>query len=142
MSLFLEAYKIFRDVMEVKDLEYKAWAHVQTLKSSLDEHNLELRVKTANEAEAISQQMLAAAEAEIAELRQKLEASKRFVLVWQGKAFCLTCFYYWTFFLDFFKRFFNSNIFYENHCMHVLSISLGMQKAALKKILTVDNSIY
>lgn len=64
--------------MEARDLEYKAWAHVQTLKSSLDEHNLELRVKTANEAEAISQQRLAAAEAEIAELRQKLEASKRF----------------------------------------------------------------
>ncbi|KAF3946415.1 hypothetical protein CMV_027316 [Castanea mollissima] len=47
------------------------------LKSSLDEHNLELRVKTANEAEVISQQRLAAAEADIAELRQKLEASKR-----------------------------------------------------------------
>ncbi|PPD66514.1 hypothetical protein GOBAR_DD36612 [Gossypium barbadense] len=54
-----------------------AWAHVQSLKSCLDEHNLELRVKTANEAEAISQQKLAAAEAEIAELRHKLEASKR-----------------------------------------------------------------
>lgn len=47
------------------------------MKSCLDEHNLELRVKTANEAEAISQQKLAAAEAEIAELRHKLEASKR-----------------------------------------------------------------
>ena len=58
-----------------------AWAHVQTLKSSLDEHNLELRVKTAIEAEAISQQRLAAAEADIAELRQKLEASKRFNLL-------------------------------------------------------------
>ncbi|KAF3951342.1 hypothetical protein CMV_022994 [Castanea mollissima] len=46
-----------RDVIEAKDLEYKAWAHVQTLKSSLDEHSLELRVKTANEAEAISQQI-------------------------------------------------------------------------------------
>lgn len=63
--------------MEARDSEYKAWAHVQTLKSSLDEHKLELRVKTANEAEAISQQRLAAAEAEIADLRQKLEASKR-----------------------------------------------------------------
>jgi len=80
-SLFLEVYKICRDVIEAKDLEYKAWAHVQTLKSSLDEHNLELRVKTANEAEAISQQRLAAAEADIAELRQKLEASKRFNLL-------------------------------------------------------------
>lgn len=58
-------------------MEYKAWAHVQSLKSSLDEHSLELRVKTAIEDEATSQQRLAAAEAEIAELRQKLEASKR-----------------------------------------------------------------
>ncbi|XP_040993640.1 E3 ubiquitin-protein ligase BRE1-like 1 isoform X2 [Juglans microcarpa x Juglans regia] len=81
LKLILEMYRRestdSRDVMEARDLEYKAWAHVQTLKSSLDEHNLELRVKTANEAEAISQQTLAAAEAEIAELRQKLEASKR-----------------------------------------------------------------
>ncbi|XP_065624342.1 E3 ubiquitin-protein ligase BRE1-like 1 isoform X1 [Quercus suber] len=81
LKLILEMYRRestdSRDVIEAKDLEYKAWAHVQTLKSSLDEHNLELRVKTANEAEAISQQRLAAAEADIAELRQKLEASKR-----------------------------------------------------------------
>ena len=65
-----------RDVLEARDLEYKAWAQVQSFKSSLDEQNLELRVKTANEAEAISQQKLAAAEAEIADLREKLEASK------------------------------------------------------------------
>ncbi|PPS14831.1 hypothetical protein GOBAR_AA05736 [Gossypium barbadense] len=65
------------DILEARDSEFKAWAHVQSLKSCLDEHNLELRVKTANEAEAISQQKLAAAEAEIAELRHKLEASKR-----------------------------------------------------------------
>ncbi|TYH99763.1 hypothetical protein ES332_A11G088900v1 [Gossypium tomentosum] len=66
-----------RDVLEARDSEYKAWAHVQSLKSCLDEQNLELRVNTANEAEAVSQQRLAAAEAEIAELRQKLEASRR-----------------------------------------------------------------
>ncbi|XP_035540989.1 E3 ubiquitin-protein ligase BRE1-like 1 isoform X1 [Juglans regia] len=81
LKLILEMYRReftdSRDVMEARDSEYKAWAHVQTLKSSLDECNLELRVKTANEAEAISQQRLAAAEAGIAELRQKLEASKR-----------------------------------------------------------------
>ncbi|PON33407.1 Cdk-activating kinase assembly factor [Parasponia andersonii] len=69
-----------RDVLEARDLEYKAWAYVQSLKSSLDEHSLELRVKTANEAEAVSQQRLAAAEAEIADMRQKLEASKRDLL--------------------------------------------------------------
>ncbi|OWM81958.1 hypothetical protein CDL15_Pgr027156 [Punica granatum] len=81
LNLFLDMYRResidSRDVAEAKDLEYKAWARVQSLKSSLDEHSLELRVKTAIEAEATSQQRLAAAEAEIAELRQKLEASKR-----------------------------------------------------------------
>ncbi|MQL95384.1 hypothetical protein Taro_028054 [Colocasia esculenta] len=66
-----------RDVLESRDLEFKAWAHVQRLKSSLDEHCLELRVKAANEAEAIAQQRLATAEAEIAELRQKIESSGR-----------------------------------------------------------------
>ncbi|KAK2650704.1 hypothetical protein Ddye_018193 [Dipteronia dyeriana] len=66
-----------RDILEARDLEYRAWAHVNRLKSSLDEQSLELRVKTANEAEAISQQKLAAAEAEIADMRQKLESFKR-----------------------------------------------------------------
>lgn len=66
-----------REVLEARDLENKAWARVQSLKSSLDERNLESRVKTANEAEAMSQQRLAAAEAEISRLRQKLELSKR-----------------------------------------------------------------
>lgn len=58
-------------------MEYKAWADVQRLQSALDEHDLELRVKAANEAEAISQQRLATAEAQIADLRQKLETSER-----------------------------------------------------------------
>lgn len=66
-----------RDVMEAREAEYIAWAHVQTLKSSLDEHNLELRVKTAIESEARSQQKLAAAEAEIADMRHNLDDSKR-----------------------------------------------------------------
>ncbi|KAM5554572.1 E3 ubiquitin-protein ligase BRE1-like 1 [Rosa sericea] len=81
LKLFLEMYRHElsdpRDVMEARDLECKAWAHVESLKSSLDERNLELRVKIANEAEATSQQRLAAVEAEIADLRQRLEASKR-----------------------------------------------------------------
>ncbi|GMP42716.1 hypothetical protein CsSME_00012364 [Camellia sinensis var. sinensis] len=81
LKLILEMYRResidSRDVLEARDSEYKAWAHVQSLKSSLDEHNLESRVKTAIEAEATSQQRLATAEAEIADLRQKLEASKR-----------------------------------------------------------------
>ncbi|XVE76891.1 hypothetical protein DITRI_Ditri13aG0016800 [Diplodiscus trichospermus] len=81
LKLILEMYRHeltdSRDILEARDSEYKAWAHVQSLKSCLDERNLELRVKTANEAEAKSQQSLAAAEAEIADLRQKLDASKR-----------------------------------------------------------------
>ncbi|KAJ4952890.1 hypothetical protein NE237_029722 [Protea cynaroides] len=81
LKLILEMYRRestdSRDILEARDLEYKAWANVQSLKSSLDEHSLELRVKAANEAEAISQQRLAAAEAKIADLRQKLEASRR-----------------------------------------------------------------
>ncbi|PQP97498.1 E3 ubiquitin-protein ligase BRE1-like 1 isoform X2 [Prunus yedoensis var. nudiflora] len=84
LKLILEMYRHEltdpRDVLEARDLECKAWARVESLKSSLDEHTLELRVKTANEAEAISQQRLAAAEAEIADLRQKFEDSKRDIL--------------------------------------------------------------
>ncbi|XP_054781371.1 E3 ubiquitin-protein ligase BRE1-like 1 isoform X2 [Prosopis cineraria] len=81
LKLILEMYRResidSRDVVEARDSEYRAWAHVRSLKSSLDEHNLELRVKTANEAEARSQQRLATAEAEIVDLRQKFDASKR-----------------------------------------------------------------
>ncbi|XP_020882679.1 E3 ubiquitin-protein ligase BRE1-like 1 isoform X3 [Arabidopsis lyrata subsp. lyrata] len=81
LKLFLDMYKREstdpRDIAEAKEQEYRAWAHVQSLKSSLDEQNLELRVKAANEAEAVSQQMLAAAEAEIADLRQKMDDCKR-----------------------------------------------------------------
>ncbi|MBA0554306.1 hypothetical protein Golob_013419, partial [Gossypium lobatum] len=66
LKLILEMHRReltdLRDVLEVRDSEYKAWARVQSLKSCLDEQNLELRVKKANEAEAISQQRLAAAE--------------------------------------------------------------------------------
>ncbi|XP_058104401.1 E3 ubiquitin-protein ligase BRE1-like 1 isoform X3 [Magnolia sinica] len=81
LNLILEMYgresTDSRDLIESRDLEYKAWACVQSLKSSLDEHNLELRVKAANESEAMSQQRLANAEAEIADLRRKLETSGR-----------------------------------------------------------------
>ncbi|PKU88082.1 E3 ubiquitin-protein ligase BRE1-like 2 [Dendrobium catenatum] len=52
----------------------------EILKNALDEHNLELRVKAANEAEAACQQRLSAAEAEIAELQEKLDASERDLL--------------------------------------------------------------
>eukprot|EP01018_Ginkgo_biloba_P001761 Gb_15023 [translate_table: standard] len=84
LKLILEMYgresTDSRDVMEARQAECKAWAQVHKLKSALDEHSLELRVKAANEAEAVCQQRLALAEAEIAELRQKLDASERDVL--------------------------------------------------------------
>jgi E3 ubiquitin-protein ligase BRE1 len=53
---------------------------VEHLKRELDEHGLELRVKAANEAEAACQQRLAAAEAEIAEHRQRLDESERMAM--------------------------------------------------------------
>ncbi|XP_052192828.1 E3 ubiquitin-protein ligase BRE1-like 1 [Diospyros lotus] len=81
LKLFLEMYRRestdSRDMSEARDSEYQARAHVQSLKSSLDEHNLESQVKAAIEDEAITQQRLAAAEAEIANLREKSEGSKR-----------------------------------------------------------------
>ncbi|KAH9625585.1 hypothetical protein KSS87_001455 [Heliosperma pusillum] len=76
-----------RNLSEARDREYKAWAQVHSLKISLDEHNMESRVKTAIEAEALSQRRLAAAEAEIADLREKYESSKR--LEQRGRTRCL-----------------------------------------------------
>jgi E3 ubiquitin-protein ligase BRE1 len=66
-----------REIMESRDREFLEWAHVHALKSSLDESKLEQRVKAANEAEAITQQRLATAEAEIAESGQKLGTSRK-----------------------------------------------------------------
>ncbi|XP_047337787.1 E3 ubiquitin-protein ligase BRE1-like 1 [Impatiens glandulifera] len=81
LKIFLEMYTLestdSRDLQDARDAECKAWAQVEILKSALNEHNLETRVKAAIEAEGHSQQKLTAAEAEIADLRQKLEASKR-----------------------------------------------------------------
>lgn len=63
--------------MEIKESEHRARAQAEILKTLLDEHSLELRVKAANEAEAACQQRLSTAEAEIAELQAKLDASER-----------------------------------------------------------------
>ena len=60
-----------RDVMEVRKAERKYWAQVEMLKSALDEHSLELRVKATNEAEAAFQQRLADVEAKIARWRER-----------------------------------------------------------------------
>ncbi|XP_043693434.1 E3 ubiquitin-protein ligase BRE1-like 2 isoform X2 [Telopea speciosissima] len=69
-----------RDVMEIKESERRAHVQAEVLRNALEEHSLELRVKAANEAEAACQQRLAAAEAEITDLRGKLDASERDVL--------------------------------------------------------------
>ncbi|KAK1281209.1 E3 ubiquitin-protein ligase BRE1-like 2 [Acorus gramineus] len=69
-----------RNIEEIKESERRAHLQVDILKTALDEHSLELRVKAANEAEAACQQRLSAAKEEISELMDKLDASKRDVL--------------------------------------------------------------
>ncbi|KAJ6713454.1 E3 UBIQUITIN-PROTEIN LIGASE BRE1 [Salix purpurea] len=69
-----------RNLIEIKESERRARNQAEVLKSALDEHSLELRVKAATEAEAACQQRLSATEAEIAELRAKLDASERDIL--------------------------------------------------------------
>ncbi|KAG2607717.1 E3 ubiquitin-protein ligase BRE1-like 1 isoform X1 [Panicum virgatum] len=84
LKLFMELYKHestdSRQLMESRDRELYEWAQVHVLKCSLDESKLEQRVIAANEAEAMSQQRLATTEAEITELRQKLETSRRYLV--------------------------------------------------------------
>ncbi|KAM3226042.1 hypothetical protein ACQJBY_058624 [Aegilops geniculata] len=81
LKLFVEMFKRestdSRDVLESKDREYCEWARAHSLKSSLDDSRLEQRVKAAIEAEATSQQRLASGEAQIAELRGKMESVRR-----------------------------------------------------------------
>lgn len=67
--------------MEIRESENRAHSQAEILKNALDEHSLELRVKAANEAEAACQERLSVAEVEIADLRAKLDASERFVLL-------------------------------------------------------------
>ncbi|KAH7415191.1 hypothetical protein KP509_14G031800 [Ceratopteris richardii] len=69
-----------RSLTELKEAECSALAEVEKLKSALDDHGLELRVRVANEAEAACQQRLTMAEAEISEFRQRLDACERVVM--------------------------------------------------------------
>lgn len=84
LKLFLEMFECEstdpRDVMEIKQAECRALALVERMKLALDEHSLALRVKAANEAESACQQRLATAEADIAQLRQKLDESDRLAI--------------------------------------------------------------
>ncbi|KAK9757637.1 hypothetical protein RND81_01G175900 [Saponaria officinalis] len=66
-----------RDLTEIQESERRANAQAEMLKQALDEHNLELRLRAANEAEAAYQQRLFAAEAEIADLWVKLDDTER-----------------------------------------------------------------
>ncbi|XP_057441705.1 E3 ubiquitin-protein ligase BRE1-like 2 isoform X2 [Lotus japonicus] len=65
---------------EVRESESKACSQAEMLKNALDEHSLELRVKAAKEAEAACEQRLSAAEAELEDLRAKVDASERDIL--------------------------------------------------------------
>ncbi|KAL6975025.1 E3 ubiquitin-protein ligase BRE1-like 2 [Sarracenia purpurea var. burkii] len=69
-----------RDLLEIKESEQRACSQALHLRNALIEHGLELRVIAANEAEAACQRRLSIAEAEIADLRAKLDASDRDVL--------------------------------------------------------------
>lgn len=84
LQIFLDMYGQERydkrDLMEIKESERRAQAQAKMYQTVLDEHSLELRVKAANEAEAACQQRLSTAEAEIADLRAKLDDSERQVL--------------------------------------------------------------
>ncbi|PPS04684.1 hypothetical protein GOBAR_AA15980 [Gossypium barbadense] len=84
LQIFLDMYGqegYDNDVMEIRESKNRAHSQAEILKNALDEHSLELRVKAANEAEAACQERLSVAEVEIADLRAKLDASERFVLL-------------------------------------------------------------
>ncbi|CAL5023660.1 unnamed protein product [Urochloa decumbens] len=69
-----------RTFADIEESENRARNQAEYLRSSLEEHSLELRVKAASEAEAACQQRLSFAEAELEELRAKVDASERNVV--------------------------------------------------------------
>lgn len=69
-----------RTIAEIEESENQARSQAEYLRSNLAEHNLELRVKAANETEAACQQRLSIAEAELEELRAKVDVAERDVL--------------------------------------------------------------
>ncbi|KAI3791297.1 hypothetical protein L2E82_05029 [Cichorium intybus] len=69
-----------RDLMEIKESERRAHSQAEVLKNAFEEHSLELRIKSAKETEVACQQRLSITEAEIADLRAKLDDSDRDVL--------------------------------------------------------------
>ncbi|XP_042427952.1 E3 ubiquitin-protein ligase BRE1-like 2 [Zingiber officinale] len=73
-------YHDTRTISEIKESEQRARVQADLLKATLAENSLELRVKAANDAEATYNQRHSVAEAEIPELRARLDAAKRDVL--------------------------------------------------------------
>lgn len=69
-----------RDLMEIKESERRAHSQAEVLKNAFEEHSLELRIKSAKETEVACQQRLSITEAEIADLRAKLDDSDRDVM--------------------------------------------------------------
>ncbi|KAG8092228.1 hypothetical protein GUJ93_ZPchr0012g19682 [Zizania palustris] len=69
-----------RPIAEIEESENRARKQAEYLRKCLEEHNLELRVKAANEAESACQQRLSIAEVELEDLRDKVDASERDVL--------------------------------------------------------------
>lgn len=70
-------YCASRTIADIEESETRARNQAEYLRSNLEEHSLELRVKAANEAEAACQQRLSFAEVELEELRTKVDASER-----------------------------------------------------------------
>ncbi|ONL98848.1 E3 ubiquitin-protein ligase BRE1-like 2 [Zea mays] len=79
-SSFGEQLKQVRTIADIEESETRARNQAEYLRSNLEEHSLELRVKAANEAEAACQQRLSFAEVELEELRTKVDASERDVV--------------------------------------------------------------
>ena len=69
---------VSRTMVEIRESEQRAHMQAEILKSALEEHSLELRVKAANEAENACLKRLTTAETEISDLKAKLDASERF----------------------------------------------------------------
>ncbi|XP_044354668.1 E3 ubiquitin-protein ligase BRE1-like 2 [Triticum aestivum] len=69
-----------RTITEIKESENQARKQAEYLRTSLEEHSLELRVKAANEAETACQRRLCIAEAELEELRTDVDASESYLL--------------------------------------------------------------
>ncbi|KAJ4791635.1 E3 ubiquitin-protein ligase BRE1-like 2 [Rhynchospora pubera] len=75
-----ERFESSRTVEEMTESENRAIQQAEVLRNSLEENNLELRVKAAKEAEVACKLRLSTAEAGITDLRVQLDASERDVM--------------------------------------------------------------